>query len=103
MVYFRASETFECLPAIAETNFDHFPFSRGRSHSVTSSMSSHDSWPSWGSSQQGGGHMGELDLLDYIVMEDAGKEAGSPDSVSDLQFDFSGINIQPARINPYTR
>ena len=47
--------------------------------------------------------MGELDLLDYIVMEDAGKEAGSPDSVSDLQFDFSGINIQPARINPYTR
>ena len=79
---------------------------------MTSSMTSGDSWPSWSSQvplgssyQQGGGHMRELDLLDYIVMEDVeeDKEVRSPDSVSDIQFDFSSIDIQSARNNPYTR
>ena len=109
--FIRTSETFECLPTISEANFDKFPFSRPRSHSVTSSMTSGDSWPSWSSQvplgssyQQGGGHMRELDLLDYIVMEDVEEDkVRSPDSVSDIQFDFSSIDIQSARNNPYTR
>ena len=109
----RASETFECLPTISEASYNHFPFSRPRSHSVTSSMTSQDSWPSWSSQpplgssyQQGAGHMRELDLLDYIVMEDVEDTEDtvrSPDSVSDIQFDFSSIDIQSARNNPYTR
>ena len=51
--------------------------------------------------------MRELDLLDYIVMEDVedGMEDSvrSPDSVSDFQFNFSSIDIQSARNNPYSR
>ena len=51
--------------------------------------------------------MKELDLLDYIVMEDAevGQEdtLRSPDSLSDFQFDFSNIDIQSCRNNHYAR
>ena len=36
-------------------------------------------------------------------VEDTEDTVRSPDSVSDIQFDFSGIDIQSAGNNPYTR